>query len=108
MLANALAMWYWDDDISLELSPGEHNISRPPGGLPNFCPGSLFAWMIVVSLFLLSFYSSQFVEYKNRWTRAERDGENGTDQDRTNTDGDRNAGWYGWGRSDQRVVLYYF
>ena len=57
-------------------------------------------WLIVVSLFLLSFYSSQSVEYNNRWTRAERDGEDRTDQDETNTDGDRNV--------TNGYVLYYF
>ena len=35
-------------------------------------------WLIVVSLFLLSFYSSHSVEYNNRWTRAGRDGEEQT------------------------------
>ena len=32
-------------------------------------------WLIVVSLFLLRFYSSQSFKYNNRWTRAGRDGE---------------------------------
>ena len=62
-------MWYWDDEISLELSPGVHNISRPPGGLPNLCPGSRFAWIKVVSLFLkfgklFLVCSNKFVSHK--------------------------------------------
>ena len=65
-------------------------------------------WLIVVSLFLLSFYSSQSVEYSSRWTRAERDGEDGTDQDGTNTDGDRNAGRYGGAGATDRYVLCHF
>ena len=65
-------------------------------------------WLIVVSLFLLSFYSSQSVEHNNRWTMAELDGEDGTDQDGTNTDGDRNAGRYGGAGATNGYALYYF
>ena len=65
-------------------------------------------WLIVVSLFLLSFYQSQSVEYNNGWTRAERDGEEGMDQDGTNTDGDRNAGRYGGSEAINACVLCHY